>query len=193
MTWMCGAGDGVAEAVVAVLAGDGGHQALQFDDVALAAEFFGDPFAGGAANFLVVSADEAGVFVAEDGAVQDDDGNAGVHGAGDGFGQGLGFFRADEDEIDLGADQFLDVGALFEGVILRVFEDDFQFGMLGGGVADVLVHLHAPRLAQVALGHADDELAGDRAGFGLAATSEEQRQRDSGEDEKTSVHGKSMA
>ena len=45
--------------------------------------------------------------------------------------------------------------ALPQRVVLRVFENDLEFGMLVGRGLDVRVHLHAPRFAQIALAHAD--------------------------------------
>ena len=61
----------------------------------------------------------------------------------------------DDDQVDAGADVLLDLGALPEGVVLGVLEDDLDLGMLGRGGFDVPVHLDAPGLAQVALAHAD--------------------------------------
>jgi hypothetical protein len=55
---------------------------------------------------------------------------------------------------------------------LGVFEDDFEFGMFVSGGFDLGVHFDAPRLAEIALGHADDVAHRRDAGvgFGLAAS-----------------------
>jgi len=44
---------------------------------------------------------------------------------------------------------------LFQRIVLGVFEDHLQIVMLLGSRSDVGVHLHAPRLAQIALAHTD--------------------------------------
>ena len=69
-------------------------------------------------------------------------------------------------QVHPGADELLDVRPLFERVVLGVLEDDLQVRVLVGGGLDVRVHLHAPRLAQIALAHADG-IAG--LGFWLRA------------------------
>src|ERR1051326_2958369 len=133
------------------------------------------------ADFFVISADEAGEFVAEQTTIEDDDGNVGVHGFGDGFGEGLGFFGTDDDEVDAGADEFLDVRALFERVVLGVFEDNLQLGIFISGGFDLGVHLDAPWFTEIALGHADGEGGGSLlfgggvglvGGFGFFAAGE---------------------
>ena len=70
---------------------------------------------------------------------------------------------AHQDEIDARADELLDVRALLERVVLRVLPDHLDLGVLGRGGLDVGVHLHAPRLAEVALAHADAERLGSAA------------------------------
>ena len=79
---------------------------------------------------------------------------------GDRLGQRLRFLGADDEEVHFGADKFLDLRALLECIVLGVLENDLQFGMFGGGGGNIGVHLHAPRLAEIALRHADDKLRG---------------------------------
>ena len=71
--------DALHEPVVPILGGRRGHQALQLDDIALAAKQLHHVLAGLAPDLDVVAADEAGVLVAFDLAVQHDDRDAGVH------------------------------------------------------------------------------------------------------------------
>jgi hypothetical protein len=140
-------------------------QSHQFHDVAFAAKRFGDPLTGGFADLFVVCADETGVFVAQQFSVKHDDRNARSHRVRNGFGEWLRFFGADDEQIHFGADKFLDLRALLERVVLRVLENDFEFGMFRGGGGDVRIHLHTPRFAQIALRHADDELLLRRSGI----------------------------
>ena len=173
--------DGLTEAGITILARSGGHEAFKFDEFAFAAEFIDDPIAGGVADFFVISTDKACEFVAEESAVEDDDGDVSVHCFGDGFGEGLGLFGADDDEVDAGADEFFDMRALFERVVLGVFENDFEFGVFIGGGFDLGVHFDAPGFAEIALGHADGVTDmcrspvryGSFGGFGLFAAGEE--------------------
>ena len=149
-----------------------------------------DPFPSRLANLDVVRADEAGELVAEQLAVEDDDGNARVHRLRDRLGERCGFLRADNDEVHAGADEFLDVRALLKCVVLCVLENYFDLCVFVGGGFDIRVHLHAPRFAQIALAHADRV-----SGFGLfrrvpvrllvtagfAATPDEERRGEGGE------------
>src|SRR5665213_1910737 len=172
-----GARNAFAKTDVTVLAWRRAHQTLQLDDLAVAAKFLDNPLAGRFANLLVVSADEASVFVAEHAAIENDDRDARLHGARDRLRQRLRFLGADDEKIDLGADEFIDVRPLFKRVVLGVLENNFEFRMLGGGGADVLVHLHAPRLAEVALRHADGELV-RAARFGIVAAGQQSESKD---------------
>jgi hypothetical protein len=85
----------------------------------------------------------------------------------------------------------INVGTLFEGVVLRVLEDHVQFRMLGGGGPDVLVHLHAPRLAQIALGHADGVTAGGvgLGGIGIGTVAACQKPGQKGEANGKNLNG----
>ena len=78
------------------------------------------------------------------------------YGLGDRLGEGRRLAGADDDEVDLLADELLHVRALHEGVVLRVLEDDLEARVGGRRLADVRVHLLAPGLAEVALAHPDD-------------------------------------
>gem|GEM_PF-3088586 len=72
-----------------------------------------------------------------------------------GFSQGLGFLGADNDEINASAYQLLNVGSLLESIILCILEDHLDIGVFFSGGLHICIHLNAPGLAQLALGHAD--------------------------------------
>ena len=74
------------------------------------------------------------------------------------FGQRLRLFGADDDHVHAGADKLFDVCALFEGVVLGVLEHHSYLGVLLRRFPDIGVHLDAPRLAEVALAHAEGVL-----------------------------------
>ncbi len=142
---------------MAILPRGGSHQSFQLHHLALAAQLLYDPLTGRLSDPHVIGADEAGVLVAQDGPVQDDHRDARVDCPGHRLGERGGLFGADDDQVDAGGDELLDVGPLLERVVLGVLEDGLEpVGVLLGGGLDVGVHLHAPRLAQVALAHADD-------------------------------------
>jgi len=81
-----------------------------------------------------------------------------------------GLLGGDDEQVDSGVDEFFDLRALPERVILGVLEDDAKPGMLVGGVLDVGVHLDPPGLAQVALAHPDRPARGAVAGCLCGAT-----------------------
>ena len=96
-----------------------------------------------------------------------DHGNPRLHRPRDRLGQRLRFLRADDQQVHSLADELLDVRALLERVVLSVLESELDAGMLGCLGLDVGVHLDAPRLAEICLGHADCESLARFAAAGL--------------------------
>ena len=72
------------------------------------------------------------------------------------------------EQVDLLPQEVLDVGDLLGVVLLRVRVGDLEIREVLGPRGDLRVHRDAPRLAEVALGEADEVLAG----LGAAAAGE---------------------
>ncbi len=132
-----------------------------------------DELAGGLADLAVVGADEGRVRVALDRAVEHDHRDALLVDPAHDRRQRLRLVRRDDQEVDLLAQEVLDVGDLLGVVLLRVGVGDLDVGEALRRRRHVRVHRHAPRLAQVALREADQVLAGLR----LAATGRPGRSR----------------
>ncbi len=149
----------LVEAVVPVVRRLGAHAAPDLDHVARrlagAAQHLDGIFAGGAADQLVVAADELRVLVGLDVAVEHEDRDLGIDRLLHHAGQAGRFLRRDQQRVDFLADQVLDVGDLLLGLVLAVGDDELDLGMLRGFGDDVLVELDAPRLDRGRLREAD--------------------------------------
>ena len=102
--------------------------------------------AGSLADGDVVAADELGVAVGIDVAVEDEDRDAGLDGVQDHAGETGQFLGRDQQGIDLLADEVLDVGHLLLGAVLAVRHQELDILVLLGLGADVLVELDPPGL-----------------------------------------------
>ena len=132
-----------------------------------AAERLHRPLAGRPADQHVVAADELGVAVGLDVAVEHEDRDAGVDRLLDHAGQARRLLRRDQQRVDLLADQVLDVGHLLLGAVLAVGDDQLDLRVLRGLGDDVLVELRPPRLDGGGLAEADHPLLVLRPGEAL--------------------------
>ena len=82
---------------------------------------------------------------------------------------GRELLRADDDQVDLLLNQIAHLLLLGLALVLRIDADQLDLRVLLGFLLDVLVHLNAPRLAEIALRHSDRKLL-RRAGRGAAAS-----------------------
>src|SRR5262245_21499759 len=121
---------------MAVMRRLGAEAAPDLDDIAgrlaLAAEEAHGILAGLAADQLVVAADELGVAVGVDVAVEHYDGDLRIDRLLDDAGQARRLLRRDEKDVDLLADEVLDVGDLLLGLVLAVGDDQLDVGLLLG-------------------------------------------------------------
>ena len=148
--------DALAEALIALDAAGSAGQALDLADLAaFGQQGVGDVLAADAADVDVVGADELGVGVAVNLAVQQDDRDAGLVGALDDVGQRGGLVGGGDDQVDLHLDEVLDVSDLLGVVLGSVGVDNLEHRVLRRRGSDLVVHCNAPGLAQIALGHAD--------------------------------------
>ncbi len=106
------------------------------------------------ADSLVVGADEKGIAVPVDGAVQHNHGNLPVNLLDHG-GQPVRLVGGDNQKVDSLRHQVFHVVNLLFAALLRVGENDAHVGVFCGLRLDFPVHGHAPRLHQVCLGHPD--------------------------------------
>ena len=132
-----------------------------------AAERLDRPLAGRPADQHVVAADELGVAVGLDVAVEHEDRDAGVDRLLDHAGEARRFLGRDQERVDLLADQVLDVGDLLLGAVLAVGDDQLDLGVLRRLGDDVLVELRPPRLDGRGLAEADHPLLVLRPGEAL--------------------------
>jgi hypothetical protein len=135
-------------------------------------------FAGGATDLAVVRADERRVLVAQHAAIQHEHGDSLFVSLRDGRGEGRGFLGRSHDQAYARLHKLLDLRALSERVVLRVFKDELQLGMLGAGRRDIGVHLGAPGFTEVGLAHADDPFLGLGRVSGRGASDAEPESRD---------------
>src|SRR5581483_7553109 len=104
------------------------------NDIAGAVEKFGHVLGGELAPFKVVGGDIADLFVRLEPGVNNNDWNAGVHGAGDGIDKGLFVERGKHDPANVAAGEVFDYLDLLVAVVLaeRAFPDHFHGRPLGG-------------------------------------------------------------
>jgi hypothetical protein len=85
-------------------------------------------------------------LISLNGAVEDYYGYPSLVGLGNRSGERCGFLWADDNQVNALFDELLHLRPLHQRLILCVFEDHPEVGMLGGGVPYVGVHLDAPGL-----------------------------------------------
>jgi hypothetical protein len=144
------------KAVVTIARGRRRHEPLELDDLSGGADRLADPLARFATDLLVVAADEGRELLPVDLTIEDDHGDALLERLGDGFRERRRFLGADDEEVDALRHELTDLRALRQRIVLRVLEDELEVGVRLRRRREVLVHLHAPRLAEVALADADD-------------------------------------
>lgn len=120
---------GVEETGLAGFGAGGADGIAEEDDVSFAIEKFGHVIAGHFAAEIVVSGDEADVFVRLEIGIHDDDGDAGLGGGADGDGEGLGVEGGEDDSADVTDGKILNDLDLLIAVVFAegTLPDDFGF------------------------------------------------------------------
>src|SRR3954451_19708345 len=154
----------LVEAVVAVVRRLGAGIAPDLDHVALRlarpTQQLHRVLARSTPDQHVVAADEAGVAVGVDVAIEHDHRDLGVDRLLDHAGQPRRLLGRHQERVDLLLDEVLDVRHLLLGAVLAVRDQQLHLRVLGRLGLDILVELHPPRLDRRHLREADPPLRG---------------------------------